>query len=307
MNLNQLYYFRELAEQQQYTRAAELLYISQPTLSVSIKQLESELNCKLFRHNGHNVELTPYGRLFYSTVVKTLDVLDDGKRRLEQQISQDQGNIHVACIPTHVGTLLPRLVKEYKQETETAPRIIYHDNPSLQICQGIQNGWYDIGITSYVEGFDNFNFIPFFYEPVIAIVSPDSDLAKIDRISPEELRGENLLTYTKEIEIGQSITNALLAKASDLKIENRLHDELAIAGQVMTNNIVGVVADTVYLKGFDLHRIKLDLPKDTRQIYLAYDSERSMSPEFCNFLDFLKRQKHHLTEHFPMEPIEDIE
>ncbi|MBA1393711.1 LysR family transcriptional regulator [Lactobacillus sp. XV13L] len=42
MNLNQLYYFRELADQRQYTKAADNLFISQPTLSVSIKQLENE-------------------------------------------------------------------------------------------------------------------------------------------------------------------------------------------------------------------------------------------------------------------------
>ena len=89
MNLNQLYYFRELAEQRKYTKAAENLFISQPTLSVSIKQLEEELNCKLFKHSGRYVVLTKYGRQFYNTVVSALATLDQGKKKLKQTIIQD--------------------------------------------------------------------------------------------------------------------------------------------------------------------------------------------------------------------------
>ncbi len=291
MNLNQLYYFRELAEQRQYTKAAENLFISQPTLSVSIKQLEEELNCKLFVHRGRYVVLTSYGRLFYSTVVSSLNTLDNGRKKLKQKISQDNGNIHIAGIPTAIGNLIPRLVKEYKQVADEAPHFIYHDNPSYQICEGIANGWYDIGICSYVEEFKRFTYIPFYTEQIIAIVSPENELAKVNEITPEELRGEDLITYSKKIEIGQNVTDALLASASDLKITNRMHDELAIAGQVVTNNVIGIVSNTVYLDGFDLHKIILDIPLDTRKVYLVYDPERSLSPNILDFIDFLNSQK----------------
>lgn len=291
MNLNQLYYFRELADQKQYTTAAENLYISQPTLSVSIKQLENELHCKLFQHNGRYVELTEYGRIFYDTVTNSLTTLDHGKKKIEQKISQDKGNIHIASIPTAIGIFLPSLTKKYKQESSVAPHFIYHDNPSYRICEGIKNGWYDIGICSFVPEFSHFTYIPLYTEEIIAIVSKDNELAKISEMSPAELQGESIITYSKKIQIGKDITNALLANASSLHITNRLHDELAIAGQVLTNDIVGVVAKTIYLSGFDIHKIKLNLPKNTRQVYLVYDSSQDFSPEIINFLDFIKGSK----------------
>ncbi|MCT6807587.1 MAG: hypothetical protein M3026_05285, partial [Bombilactobacillus sp.] len=77
---------------------------------------------------------------------------------------------------------------------------------------------------------------------------------------------------------------------------NRLHDELAIAGQVLTNDIVGVVAKTIYLSGFNIHTIKLDLPKNTRQVYLVYDSNQNFSPEIIDFLDFIKSRKKEIQE-----------
>ncbi|RMC25993.1 MULTISPECIES: LysR family transcriptional regulator [unclassified Lactobacillus] len=291
MNLNQLYYFRELADQKQYTKAADNLFISQPTLSVSIKQLESELHCKLFKHNGRYVQLTDYGRIFYDTVTKTLASLDYGKKKIEQKLSQDQGNIHIAGIPTAIGILLPNITQKYQLEVSLAPHFIYHDNPSYQICEGIKKGWYDIGISSYVPEFSCLTYIPLYTEEIIAIVSQNNELAKIKKMSPEELRGESIITYSKKIQIGRDITNALLASASDLHITNRLHDELAIAGQVLTNDIVGIVAKTIYLSGFDIHKIKLDLPKDTRQVYLVYDANQNFSPEIIDFIDFIKSNK----------------
>lgn len=297
MNLNQLYYFRELAEQRQYTKAAVALYISQPTLSVSIKQLEKELHCKLFKHSGRYVELTKYGRIFYNTVVSSLNTLDNGQKKLTQLISQDRGNIHIAGIPTTIGTLLPKLVADYQQIVDTSPHFIYHDNPSYQICKGIENGWYDLGICSYVPEFNNFTYIPFYTENIIAIVSEKNELSQINEITPEELRGESLITYSQKIQIGKDVTNALLSIASDLNITNRMHDELAIAGQVITNNIIGVVADTIYLDGFDIHKIKLDVPKSTRTVYLVYDPERYLSPEILDFIDFLNSQKSNINKY----------
>ncbi|MGQ5709940.1 LysR family transcriptional regulator [Lactobacillus sp. PSON] len=297
MNLNQLYYFRELAEQRQYTKAADSLFISQPTLSVSIKQLEKELHCKLFKHSGRYVELTKYGRIFYNTVVSSLTTLDNGKRKLKQTINQDKGNIHIAGIPTTIGTLLPKLVASYQQIVDTSPHFIYHDNPSYQICKGIENGWYDLGICSFVPEFKNFTYIPFYTEDIVAIVSEKNELAQINEITPEELRGESLITYSQKIQIGKDVTNALLSIASDLNITNRMHDELAIAGQVLTNNIIGIVADTIYLDGFDIHKIKLDIPKNTRTVYLVYDPERYLSPEILDFIDFLNSEKSNINKY----------
>ncbi|MBA1393710.1 hypothetical protein EQ500_07500, partial [Lactobacillus sp. XV13L] len=78
-----------------------------------------------------------------------MDALEYGKRKIEQRISQVQGNINIASIPTAIGILLPKLIKHYQQESSNSPHFIYHDNPSYQICEGINKGWYDIGICSF--------------------------------------------------------------------------------------------------------------------------------------------------------------
>ncbi|WP_233441493.1 LysR family transcriptional regulator [Anaerostipes caccae] len=77
MNLNHLYYFRTLAKEQHYTRAAHILNITQPSLSHAINALEKELNVKLFEKIGRNARLTKEGELFCRYVIQSLDMLDE--------------------------------------------------------------------------------------------------------------------------------------------------------------------------------------------------------------------------------------
>lgn len=64
MNLKQLQYFITVAQERQITSAAKRLYIAQPPLSYQLKQLEKELNTKLFNRTAYGIELTPQGEIF---------------------------------------------------------------------------------------------------------------------------------------------------------------------------------------------------------------------------------------------------
>lgn len=78
MNLNQLYYFKTLAKYQHYTKASQELFISQPSLTYAIKELEKELGTKLFIKKGRNVYLSENGKVFLSYVDKSLKTLNEG-------------------------------------------------------------------------------------------------------------------------------------------------------------------------------------------------------------------------------------
>ena len=77
MNLNQLQYFKILAQEEHYTRAAQMLSITQPSLSHAIAQLEEELGTRLFEKKGRNVVLTKYGKLFLKEIEPILNRLND--------------------------------------------------------------------------------------------------------------------------------------------------------------------------------------------------------------------------------------
>ena len=78
MKLHQLRYFQCLAHYLHYRKASEALYISQPTLSFAIKELEKELVVALFKKEGRTIQLSQEGKIFLDYVSKSLQILDEG-------------------------------------------------------------------------------------------------------------------------------------------------------------------------------------------------------------------------------------
>ena len=100
MNLNQLHYFVTLAHIEHYTRAAEMLSITQPSLSHAISMLEQELETNLFEKRGRNVVLTKYGKVFLEYVEEALKILDSGVKKTRALTSDTGGVIDLAYIFT---------------------------------------------------------------------------------------------------------------------------------------------------------------------------------------------------------------
>ena len=99
VNLLHLRYFAELAQTQHYTRAAEKLCITQPSLSHAIAQLEAELGVPLFEKEGRGVVLTPYGKQFLSCAQQTLSTLDGGVEEL-RRVGRGEGLIRLGLLRT---------------------------------------------------------------------------------------------------------------------------------------------------------------------------------------------------------------
>lgn len=144
MNLQQLYYFRKLAEVQHYTEAAKALYITQPSLSDSIASLESELSVALFQKKGRNVQLTKYGEEFSQYVNQSLEILEHGIALMKEKSDSMTGTIDIGCIPTLLGDFLPDALDLYHEHHPQVNFNIFHEK-SIPVAEGVSAGTYDIG------------------------------------------------------------------------------------------------------------------------------------------------------------------
>ena len=102
MNLFHLRYFETLARTEHYSKAAEILSITQPSLSYAISTLESELGIQLFEKRGRNIVLTKYGKAFYSNVKEILASLDNAVRDIKL-VANGEGEINIGFLRT-LGT-----------------------------------------------------------------------------------------------------------------------------------------------------------------------------------------------------------
>ncbi|WP_211748550.1 LysR family transcriptional regulator [Paenibacillus sp. Marseille-Q4541] len=114
MELAQLAYFIKVAELEHVTRAAEELHMAQPALTKAIRQLERELNTPLFDRLGKYIRLNENGRVFLKYATEALQLLEDGKKQLQDTMEGKKGTVQLA-LDVHAQDV-PELIMEYNKK-----------------------------------------------------------------------------------------------------------------------------------------------------------------------------------------------
>jgi len=115
MELRHLRYFLAIAETASFTRAAERLRLTQPTLSHQIKQLEQELGAPLFDRMGLKVRLTAKGKVLKSYAEQALNVIESGLTAVSDLDGLVHGELHVGVFHSFATSLLPQTLAQFIQ------------------------------------------------------------------------------------------------------------------------------------------------------------------------------------------------
>ena len=115
MELRHLRYFRAVAEELHFGRAAERLHIAQPPLSQQIRQLERELGVTLLVRSTRKVELTPAGVAYLQRAVTILDAVEDAGEQAQRIAAGTEGRLAIGCVGSATYSLLPRLVRALRE------------------------------------------------------------------------------------------------------------------------------------------------------------------------------------------------
>ena len=150
MNLYHLRYFVTLAHLEHYTKAAEILGITQPSLSHAISSLEEELKVRLFEKDGRNIVLTKWGSIFLKDVEDTLNRLDSSVENL-QMTGSGNGTVDIACIRALGNSYVPTLMRSFLEDHPGKDiRFKLHSVGGLSsgIIAGLKNKEFDIAFCS---------------------------------------------------------------------------------------------------------------------------------------------------------------
>ncbi|MGQ5709939.1 LysR family transcriptional regulator [Lactobacillus sp. PSON] len=290
MNINQLYYFKELAKQRKFSKAAKNLSISQPSLSNSIKSLEKELGCKLINRSGSQITLTKYGEIFFKAASSSVNIIEKAKNEINQYKRQKDNIIKIVSIPSAISNYLPAVIQKFKNEFSSNTTFIYQNSLSNDIYQELEKGNFDIGICSKLDTNHKLKFIPLYNEDIIVFVRPEHPLASLSEINLEDLNNYNIITYSQDTVLGQKITQALSYNSSSLNLSPTLDNDLSIAAHVLTNNSVGIGVDSAFLNDFNLTKIKLKVSKNTNTVYLAYNPKLDLSANLKQLINLMTKK-----------------
>ncbi len=290
MNLAQLYYFRTLAKFEHYGKAAESLYITQPSLSNSIKNLEKEIGVPFFERVGRNVRLTEYGEEFNKHICLALDEIDKAVEIMHAYNSGLSGRIRIGTVISIQRNYLPRLLSTFKGAFGDDVVFDIYQGTTYECLKGLNDGKFDVVFCGKLSGFDDIEFVPQFSQNCVLAVNSHNELADREMISLNDLKGITLTSYRS-----QSYANTIFDgffKKYDLDVVQGFNDEISAATLVASDRkTVAVILET--LDDLSLENL-VTLPIEELQepfhiIYLGYNKKSFHSHLVEEFIKFTQR------------------
>jgi LysR family transcriptional regulator, hydrogen peroxide-inducible genes activator len=192
MTLTQLQYTLAVAEQGNFTKAAEKCFVTQPTLSMQVQKLEEELTIKLFNRTTKPISLTPIG----SKVIEQAKVILNEAKRMGDVITSEKGIIggdfRIGIIPTVMPTLLPLFLKTFIKKFPKVNLKIEELN-TASIIEELKNGKLDAGIAATPLDDSKILEKPLYYEPFVGYIPENHSLSKLKSLSVEDLEKIDIL------------------------------------------------------------------------------------------------------------------
>lgn len=186
MNLDHLRYFVRLAEVRHYTRAAEQLGISQPSLSHAINQIEAELGVPLFEKSGRNTTLTRFGEEFLECAEHSLSILDAGIETL-QRYGRGEGVVRLGFLRTLGINYIPQLTSDFlKADPDCNVQFSFHSGLSSELLEDLIQRKYDFVFCSEPDPALGLNAVAVDSQELVVIVPKDHPLAERESISLAE-------------------------------------------------------------------------------------------------------------------------
>lgn len=288
MNLYHLRYFVTLAHLEHYTKAAEELMITQPSLSHAISLLEKELGVSLFEKEGRNVVLTKYGKMFLADTEQSLEILDSSTKTLKM-ISAGEGRIDLAFLRTLGTDFVPEITRSFL-EAHPKKSIEFHFHTgatSVDIIQGLKDRKYDIAFCSKLEKEHNIEFIPVASQELVLIVPTDHPLSNRDSIDLIETIPYPQIIFTQKSGLRPIVDDLFRQIGKQPKVVYEIEEDQVIAGLVSKNFGIAVCPNMPILNFMNVKILQITSPSFERIFYLAVMKDRYLSPVANKFKNFV--------------------
>lgn len=286
--------FHAVAKQMSFTKAADVLFMTQPAVTFQIKQLEEHFNTRLFERGHGKISLTPAGEVVLKYAEKILSLSAELDTRLREMTGRLSGPLLVGASMTIAEFMLPRILGEFKsQHPEVQPKLTVGNSEAIE--GRVAEHTLDIGLIEAPTHQPSLLTEVVCEDELQVIVTPQHPLAKSKTLSPKQLVEHAFVSRetgsgTREF-TDLYFRNAGIA-AGDLKVIMELGSSEAVKGVIGTGlgfSILSRVTVEKEQKLGELIAIPLQ-PKLLRSLSMVYPKEKFRSRLVNTFIDFAKQR-----------------
>ncbi len=287
MEIKNLRYFLAVAREENMSKAAEQLHVSQPTLSKTLKALEEELGKKLFIRHSFSISLTDEGMLLRDRAQDLVAMSD----KIEQEFSSlddiTGGDIYFGLAESYQIRYLAREIYKLK---EKYPNFTYHitSGDTEQVTEKLDKGILDFAVLCETPDSNKYEYVKFPEADVWgAIISSSHPLAKKKSIHVSDLIGQPL--FVSEQSWNNEIKTWAKERFPKLKLEGSFR--LSYNGSVFARENLGILLtfkDLINTEGTDMVFRPLS-PELKSELYLIWNKYQAFTPIAEKFLEQIKK------------------
>lgn len=296
MELRHLRYFIRAAELLNFTKAAESLYVSQPTLSVQIHQLEEELGTELFSRVGRNVRLTEAGRTFLLRAQRAVDEIEQGGKEIDAINGLVRGTLSIASLPLYGSRVVSGWMASF---SEAHPEVYLRvqAGPSEEIEAAILAGAVDLGFSFVPPLHSEISCRELFEDQLVIFVSKKHALASKKSLSFNDLRSLPMALPSERISAVRVLTRYFEENKVEPNVRMGMDDGHTIIELVKQSNFVTCLPLLAVKSDPDIRAIPL--PEPTLRIKIGA-LWTQLSPASKAFLDLITEQAQEITAALPL-------
>lgn len=287
MNLDHLRYFVKLAEVRHYTRAAEQLCISQPSLSHAINQLESELGVPLFERSGRNTTLTRFGEEFLECAQRSLDSLDVGIGSL-QRSARGEGVVRLGFLRTLGVDYIPKLTADFlTADPGCGIEFSFHSDLTGGLIDGLLQRRYDLVFCSEPDASLGLSAVPVTSQELVMIVPKDHPLSGLGSVDLADTLQYPAVFFAEGSGLRRVIDRMYDKVGGKPASFIETEEDEVIAGLVSAGFGAAVVPYMDMLQKLDISVLKISSPPYRRDFFMVQDESVFLLPAAQRFRSFV--------------------
>ncbi len=266
--------FLTVAQQKSFSKASQVLYISQPAISKHIKSLEEHYKAKLFDRKGIQIDLTPAGKLLFEKLVEVKRIQEQTEYEISsiRDVMQAKGVLKLGASTTITLYTLPKVLSSFHQHYPQIHISLLNRNTEL-VMEALLNQDINLGIIEGRAKLTNIDYEPFITDEVVAVCSRKSPLTKKKQYAIKEILGMPLAIRERGSGTLAALKHALeknRIKMSDLNIKVRLGGTEALKNFLVESDSLGFLPHKAVEKELafgDLTQIHFDGLQIQRNFY----------------------------------------
>lgn len=287
VEIRQLRYFLEIARTEHLTQSAQSLFVTQSTVSHSLRQLEDELGVRLFDRVGRGLKLSQAGAAFRAYAGRALQEIEAGRMALTELAGLRSGTLTVGVIPTFLNTLVPPIVAAFSAAYPKV-RVVVRDLRAGSIEELLVAGDLDVGVAFHPTERDEIETEPLFDERMLLVVAARHRLAKRRSLAMKALAGVPLALLPRSFATRRLIDDAFREAGVAPSVHVEMESVEALMAACRSGVLASIVPERAARQAANLRSIALGSPQLVRRAGVLWRRGASRSPAAREFVALLK-------------------